>query len=160
MFEELSLHILDIAMNALAANASRIEISVLESRKRDRLVLRVRDNGRGMDAATLEKVLNKRITSKTTRKKNIGLGLALLRQTAEMCDGHFQVRSAPGKGTSVTASMRLSHIDRPALGDLNSTILALSAANPKVDVRLHYKTDKEQFRFSSQELSLKGEARK
>jgi len=53
MFEELSLHILDIAMNSLAANASKIEISVLENHQRDWLILRVRDNGRGMDAAAL-----------------------------------------------------------------------------------------------------------
>jgi signal transduction histidine kinase len=151
MFEELSLHILDIAMNSLTANASKIEISVLESQKRDWLILRVRDNGRGMDAATLHRVLHSRTTSKTSRKKNIGLGLAMLRQTSEMCDGHFHVRSAPGKGTSVTASMRLAHIDRPALGDLNATILTLCAANPATDIRLHYQTDTERFHFSSQE---------
>lgn len=159
MFDELSLHILDIAMNSLAANASKIEISVLENHQRNWLILRVRDNGRGMDAVTLHRVLHHRATTKTLRKKNIGLGLALLRQTSEMCGGHFHIRSSPGKGTSVAASMRLSHIDRPALGDLNSSILAICAANPKVDVRLHYRTDKKQFRFSSQELSPKGEPR-
>jgi len=153
MFEELSLHILDIAMNSIAANARTIEISVLESQRRDRLVLRVSDDGRGMDAAMLEKVLTKRITTKVTRKKNIGLGLALLRQTAEMCDGHFQVRSTPGKGTRVTASMRLGHVDRPPLGDINGTILSLCAASADADVRLRYRTDKEEFRFSSKELN-------
>jgi signal transduction histidine kinase len=157
MFEELSLHILDIAMNSLAANARTVEISVLESQKRDWLILRVRDDGKGMDAATLHRVLHSRSTTKTSRKKNIGLGLALLRQTSEMSGGHFHVRSAPGKGTSVTASMQLSHIDRPALGDLNSTILSLCAANPNTDVRLRYQTDKETFYFSSQELNPKGE---
>ena len=158
MFEELSLHILDIAMNSLAANASKIEISVLENHQRDWLILRVRDNGRGMDAAALHRVLHHRATTKTLRKKNIGLGIALLRQTSEMCGGHFHIRSAPGQGTSVTASMRLSHIDRPALGDLNSSILAICAANPKVDVRLHYRTDKNQYHFSSHELAPKGES--
>jgi signal transduction histidine kinase len=158
MFEELSLHILDIAMNSLAANARTVEISVLESQKRDWLILRVRDNGHGMDAATLHRVLHRRATSKQRRRKDIGLGLALLHQTSEMCGGHFHVRSAPGSGTSVTASLRLSHIDRPPLGDLNSTILALCAANPAVDVRLHYQTDTNRFQFSSQELASKGEA--
>ncbi len=150
MFEELSLHILDIAMNSLAANASKVEISVLESQKRDWLILRIRDNGHGMDSATLQRVLRGG-TTKRARKKNIGLGLALLRQTTEMCGGSFYVKSAPGKGTSVTASMRLNHVDRPALGDLNSTILTLCAANPKVDIRLHYQIDTEKFQFSSQE---------
>ena len=152
MMEEISMHVLDIAMNSLAAGAQRVEIAVVESQRHDFLIVRVRDNGRGMDAATLTRVLDQRTTSKQSRKKNIGLGLAMLRQTCEMCDGHFHVRSVPGRGTSVTASMRLGHVDRPPFGDLNSTILALCAANEKVDVQLKYRTDKEAFQFSSQEL--------
>lgn len=151
MFEELSLHILDIGMNSLAAGASLLEISLLESRKHDWLILRVRDNGRGMDPATLRRVLDENASSKASRKKNIGLGLALLAQTSEMCEGHFHVRSARGQGTSVTASMRLSHIDRPPLGDLQATVLALCSAGPDVDVRLRYQTDEDSFVFSSQE---------
>ena len=152
MMDELSMHVLDIAMNSLAAGARRVEIAVVESERHDFLILRVRDNGRGMDAATLTRVLDRRTTSKLSRKKNIGLGLAMLRQTCEMCDGHFHMRSVLGNGTSVTASMRLGHVDRPPVGDLNSTILALCAANEKVDVQLKYRTDKEIFQFSSQEL--------
>ena len=152
MMEELSMHVLDIAMNSLAAGAQRVEIAVVESQRHDFLILRVRDNGRGMDATTQARVLDRRTTSKQSRKKNIGLGLAMLRQTCEMCDGHFHLRSAPGHGTAVTASMQLGHVDRPPLGDLNATILTLCAANEKVDVQLKYRTDTEAFQFSSQEL--------
>jgi signal transduction histidine kinase len=156
MFEELSQHILDIAMNSLSANATKVQISILESRRHDRLVLRVRDDGCGMDAATLKRVLSNRWSSKNKRRKAIGLGLAFLRQTSEMCDGRFQVRSVPGRGTSVTASMRLSHIDRPPLGDLNATILALCAADKKTEVQLNYRSDGEKFVFNSRDLAKKG----
>ena len=149
------MNILDIAMNSLAANAKKVEISVRESRKHDRLVLRVRDDGRGMDTATLDRLLRSRGTTKTSRKKKIGLGLAFLQQTSEMCDGQFHVRSAPGRGTTVTASMRESHIDRPPLGDLNATILTLCAANPDVEVQLNYRSDEQALRFSSRELVSK-----
>jgi anti-sigma regulatory factor (Ser/Thr protein kinase) len=155
MFEELSLHILDIAMNSLAAGARSIQIAVIESAKHDWLILRVRDDGRGIDKATLQEVLSSSVSTKQRRKKPIGLGLALLRQTAEMCGGTFHVRSAPGKGTTVTASMRSSHVDRPPLGDLSSTILALCAANPCVDVQLSYRSDEARFQFSSRELKQK-----
>lgn len=151
MFEELSLHILDIAMNSLAAGARTVEISVVESERHGWLILRVRDDGRGMDAQTLHRVLETHASAKLSRTKAIGLGLALLRQTSEMCGGTFRLHSAVGRGTCVTASMRLSHIDRPPLGDLNATILTLCAANPEVDVQLHYHADHEQFQFSSQE---------
>jgi signal transduction histidine kinase len=157
MFEELSQHILDIAMNSLSANAKTVQICILESRKHDRLVLRVRDDGCGMDAAMLKHVLASPTTTKRSRRKPIGLGLAFLRQTCEMCDGRFSVRSAQGRGTSVTASMRLSHIDRPPLGDLNATILALCMAEKKMAVQLNYRSDGERFFFDSGELATKGE---
>jgi len=150
MLEELSLHLLDMAMNSLAAGARCVQIAVLESAKRNWLIVRVRDDGHGMDAATLERVLRGH-SGKQSRKKKIGLGLALLRQTSEMCGGHFHVRSAPGRGTAVAASMRYHHVDRPPLGDLQATMLALCAANPAVDVQLHYQSDDGKFFFSSQE---------
>jgi len=155
MFEELSLHILDVAMNSVAAQARTVQIMIGEYARSDRLSVRIQDDGRGMDADTLKRVLADRTTTKRSRKKDIGLGLALLRQTAEMCGGKFEVRSTPRMGTTVTASMRLSHVDRPPLGDLNATILALCAANPAVDVQLHYLSDTEQFHFSSKEPAEK-----
>ncbi|HUJ09419.1 MAG TPA: ATP-binding protein [Verrucomicrobiae bacterium] len=151
MFDQLSLNILDIGMNSLAAGANAIQIAVIESVRRDWLIIRIRDNGRGMNSATLKRVLGRNFTTKTGRKKPIGLGLALLRQSSEMCGGTFHIRSAPSEGTSITASMRLSHVDRPPLGDLNGTILALCASNKTVDVRLHYRSDEGTFQFSSKE---------
>lgn len=155
MFEELSLHILDVAMNSIAAQARTVQIVIGEYTGRDQLSIRIQDDGRGMDAAALRRVLAGLTTTKRSRKKNIGLGLALLRQTAEMCDGKFEVRSTPDRGTTVTASMKWSHVDRPPLGDLNGTVLALCAANPVVDVQLHYLSDTEHFHFSSKEPAAK-----
>ena len=155
MFEELSLHILDVAMNSLAAGARTLRIMVAEHARRDRLTIRIQDDGCGMDEAMLERVLTGPVSTKRYRKKAIGLGLALLRQTAEMCGGEFHVRSRPGGGTTVTVSMRLLHVDLPPLGDLTATVLALCAANPAVDVQLDYLTDTEHFHFSSNELAGK-----
>jgi hypothetical protein len=150
MLEELSLHILDIGMNSIAAGAKTLRIYVIENVLRDWLIIRVRDDGRGMDEKTLQEVLNQNGTSKKGRKKPIGLGLAFLRQTSEMCGGTFHVHSAPGSGTSVTASMRFSHIDRPPLGNLNDTILTL-CANPDVEVHLYYRANEQTFHFCSKE---------
>jgi anti-sigma regulatory factor (Ser/Thr protein kinase) len=155
MFEELSLHILDIAMNSLAAAARTVQITIVEHARRDSLVIRIRDDGCGMDEPTLQQVLATSTTSKVSRRKGIGLGLAFLRQTTEMCGGKFRVRSRPGAGTTVTARMKLSHVDRPPVGDVNATILALCAANPAVDVQLEYVSDEGRFHFSSQEPAEK-----
>jgi len=159
MMEDLSMHVLDIAMNSLTAGARHVQVALFESVKRDWLVLRVQDDGHGMDEKTLNMVLNRPSTTKKSRKKNIGLGLALLRQASEMSEGHFHVRSAPGKGTRITASMRYSHVDRPPLGDLNATILALSTANPETEVQLYYHSDEGKFQFSSKELNAEGNSK-
>jgi len=153
MFEELSLHLLDLAMNSLAAGAKTVDIRVQEDRARDRLVLQVRDDGRGMDAATLDRVRLRSRSTKPGRKKGLGLGLALLRQTCEMCGGRLDIDSAPGRGTTVTASMQWSHIDRPPLGDLQATLLALCAAHAEADIRLDYRANGQHLRFSSRELA-------
>ncbi len=47
--EDLSLHILDIAENSVAAQASRIEIRLTENIKKDVLSMEIIDNGTGMD---------------------------------------------------------------------------------------------------------------
>ena len=160
MFEELSLHILDIAMNSITAGARTLQITVIEDARRDALTIHIRDDGRGMDEATLQRVSTTATTTKRSRRKPIGLGLAFLRQTAEMCAGRFQIQSGANVGTTVTASMQRSHVDRPPLGDLNATILALCAANPAVDVQLHYRSDGEQFDFSSKTQAEQTPARR
>lgn len=56
--KELSLHILDIVQNSLGAKASLIEIDINEDVKNDLLVIRIKDNGLGMDTATAQKVMD------------------------------------------------------------------------------------------------------
>lgn len=157
---ELSLHILDIAMNSMTGGARTVQIAVIEDTRRDALTISIRDDGRGMDTATLQRVSTTATTTKRSRRKPIGLGLAFLRQTAEMCAGRFEIQSAANAGTTVTASMQRSHVDRPPLGDLNATILTLCAANPAVDVQLHYRSDGEQFDFSSKKVAEQTPARR
>ena len=47
--EDLSLHILDIVENSLTAAATEIWILIDEDTAGDRLVLEIRDDGKGMD---------------------------------------------------------------------------------------------------------------
>ena len=82
---ELSLHILDIVQNSLTAQAQNIEIIINEDTVEDKLVVVIKDDGRGMDEQTLNKVLNPFYTTRTTRK--VGLGLPLLAANAQACGG-------------------------------------------------------------------------
>ena len=75
----LSFHITDITANSIRANASEIGLSVEE--QDTRIVIRITDNGSGMDAETARRVTNPFYTTRTTRK--VGLGLPFLIQNAE-----------------------------------------------------------------------------
>ncbi len=65
--EDLSLHILDVVENSVAARADKIEIRISEDKKKDLLSVEVIDNGIGMDKETRKKALDPFYTSKTVR---------------------------------------------------------------------------------------------
>lgn len=152
---EIALHLLDIAENSVAAESKNISIHVHEDLLHDRLSACVIDDGRGMDAATVQQVQDPFYTTRTTRK--VGLGIPLLKLAAEQADGAFSLQSEPGKGAWVEAEFRHSHIDRMPLGDLASTFLTLLIGHPQIDWTFLYRvTDPNQhsrdFLFESAEL--------
>lgn len=143
MMEDLSLHILDIAENAVAAGASRVLIAVNENEPRNVLTFRVTDNGRGMSSGEQARVLD---PFYTTGRKRTGLGLPLLAQTAETCGGRLTLASAPGRGTRVIARFPHSHVDRPPLTRMAETIMTLVFAHP--EIALGYRHTRNGLRFS------------
>ncbi len=144
---ELALHLLDIAENSVAANAGTIGIEVDEDLKTDRLKLAVTDNGKGMDAAMVVSVVDPFVTSRTTRK--VGLGIPLLKEAAEMCNGYLTIDSTVGKGTRLECEFQHSHIDRMPLGDVAGTLLTLVIANPHIQWLLRYRVNDAVFEFDS-----------
>ena len=146
---ELSLNILDIAQNSLSAGAGLVTLTVDEDSGADSLTLRVEDDGRGMDADT-QRVRDPFYTTRTTRK--VGMGIPLFRMAAEMTGGSLDIVSEPGKGTAVTASFSLSHIDRMPLGDMAGTVTALIRLNPGVDFVYRHTVDGRSFEMDTREL--------
>ncbi|MFQ5721013.1 MAG: ATP-binding protein [Candidatus Aminicenantales bacterium] len=130
--EDLSLHILDIVENSIAAKANKIEIIISEDKKRGLLSLKIKDNGIGMDEETAKKALDPFFTSKTTRR--FGLGLSLLSEAAKVANGNFSIKSKKGQGTKITANFKYSHIDRKPLGDIDQTIITLVIGNPEIEL--------------------------
>lgn len=131
---EISLHILDIAENALRAGASEIEIVVALDESADRLTVEVSDNGRGIAPELLKRVEDPFVTSRTERK--VGLGLPLLAAACERTGGDLTIHSALDSGTRVCATFGLRSIDRAPMGALRDTVANLAAANPDVRVVL------------------------
>lgn len=147
MMKDLSLHVMDIAQNSIVAGASVIRIIVKIDQHADRISISVEDNGCGMDAAMVEAVVSPFTTSRTTRK--VGLGIPMFKAGAESCDGDFELSSKPGEGTYISASYRISHLDRPPLGDMAETILALVVCNPDLDFIYEYIVDEKEYLFDT-----------
>ena len=148
--EDLSLHILDIVENSVAAQADRIEIRITEDKKKDLLTVEVLDNGIGMDQETAKKALDPFYTSKTVRR--FGFGLSLLSEAAKAANGHFSIKSKKGEGTKIRADFQHSHIDRKPLGDIGETIITLVMGNPEIDFIYVHKKNSHASRFDSRKI--------
>jgi anti-sigma regulatory factor (Ser/Thr protein kinase) len=147
---EISLHILDIVQNSVEAGATRVDLLLTEDRRKDTMEITIADNGRGMDPEFVACVLDPFVTSRTTR--HVGLGLPLLRETAEQSGGHLKIDSVKGEGTTVNVVMQHSHIDRPPLGDMKSTLLSIIVGNSIVDLHYVHRLDGETFELDSAEI--------
>jgi hypothetical protein len=148
--QDLSLHILDVAENSIAAKARTVTIRLDEDSRQNRLVLEIIDDGRGMDEETKRRALDPFFTTKTTRK--VGLGLSLLAEAARAAAGRFRLDSRPGQGTHVTAVFQLSHIDRKPLGDIVQTLVTLILGNSQTEFIYRHAVDGKQFEFDTRDL--------
>jgi two-component system, cell cycle sensor histidine kinase and response regulator CckA len=64
------------------------------------VTLTVRDTGKGIDPEVLPSIFEPFFTTKPERRA-LGLGLATVYGIVKQCEGHVEVESVPGRGTSV-----------------------------------------------------------
>ena len=145
--QDLSLHILDIAENAIRANAKEVIIKVFEDDKHDRLTVSIEDDGDGMDDATIARVLDPFFTTKSGKK--VGLGISLLCQAAEQTEGDLTIKSEKDRGTTVTAVFNASHPDMKPMGSIPDTLAVLITGNPEVRFVCDYERGDDKFYFDS-----------
>jgi len=150
IMKELSMHILDIAMNSVKAEAKLIEITVEDSIKNNKIVITIKDDGKGMSKEILENVTNPFYTTRNTRK--VGLGLPMLKEASERCKGYLKINSQIGVGTVVECYFERNNIDRAPLGNMADTILV--TINSLNDCNLVYKhiVDDNSFEISTKQL--------
>jgi hypothetical protein len=151
--KDLSLHILDIVENSIAADADEIKIALVENRRKDLLLLEINDNGTGMDEETRKKAVSPFFTSKTTR--SVGLGLSLLAAAAKASGGEMSISSGSNGGTRIRARFSHSHVDRKPLGDIPLTLLTLISANPGVDFVFRHVKDGRTYRLDTKKIKAR-----
>lgn len=146
---ELSMHILDVMENSLAAGATRVELIIAEDLAGDRLNLTIRDNGRGMSADVLARVFDPFYTTRKTR--HVGLGLPLFKAAAQRCNGDVTLESELGVGTTLSAAFQHSHIDRAPLGDMTDTLVTFLLGGT-CDLYYCHRVGEREFAFDTAEI--------
>jgi len=144
---EIALNILDIVMNSIEAEATRVIIMVDDFQKQNILRIRIKDNGRGMDEDLVKRALDPFVTTRTTRP--VGMGLSLFRQLARQSGGDLEIKSQPGAGSLVTATFQLNNLNRPPLGDMADSIVNLVIGAMDVHFVYSHRTDVGKMCFDS-----------
>ncbi len=120
---DLSLAMLELAVNSLDAGATLVAIRLKAGRTSR---LEVRDNGSGMDKATLAKALDPGFSGKGGN----GLGLYRLAQAAGQSGGSLKIRSKEGKGTKVTLTVKGAKA-----GDIAASLAAIADDGSDFDLK-------------------------
>lgn len=149
--KDISMHLMDIAQNSIVAGASKISIIIQVCDIRKMLYFEVIDNGKGMEKDFLRKVTDPFKTTRTTRR--VGLGIPLLKQSAEMAGGELRLDSEPGKGTKIQASFKVDHIDRIPIGDIPGTLTLLISANKSITWIVEFKYKNADFLLDTDQIN-------
>lgn len=147
---ELSLNILDIAQNSIAAGASLTEILVKEDTAEKTLLIGIYDNGKGMSEDQVKNVQDPFFTTRTTRK--VGMGIPLFKLAAEQTGGSFKITSELGVGTRVDALFKTDSIDFTPLGDIEATVSTIVSMNEDKNFVYTRSVDGKEFAFKSADI--------
>ena len=89
--------------NAIRFTPSGGTVTVELEERSDRLRVRVVDTGSGIDEEDLPRILDRSYRSRSVASsKGAGLGLAITRRILELHGSELEIRSAPGRGTTVS----------------------------------------------------------
>jgi two-component system, NtrC family, nitrogen regulation sensor histidine kinase NtrY len=100
LLAQVFINVIKNSIEALGNGRHSVEIILTASRNLDgRVLLSVEDNGRGMDAETMEKIF---VPFFTTKESGSGIGLSLSRQIIRLHNGNITCDSTPGKGTTIS----------------------------------------------------------
>ena len=102
--EEIMKHIWNnIIQNAIKFTDREGEISCCVCQEDECAIVRIKDNGCGMDEETLERIFDKFYQKEGSGKtEGNGLGLSIVKRAVDLCGGEISVKSEPDIGTEFT----------------------------------------------------------
>lgn len=144
--------IADTAQNSIEAGAKNVSLSIVEDGAT--IAVSIVDDGKGMDEATLSRAFNPFYTESGKHdKRKVGLGLPILKQICESCEGSVSLESKKGVGTTLRYSFNARHIDLPPMGSLVDAILMLFNYPGDFELVFTHKTKTDGYSVSRSELA-------
>lgn len=102
---QLMLNVIKNSIEATEENTGEKNISIHAFRDINKLVLQVKDNGKGFDSATASRLFNRGFT---TKNKNTGQGLYHCKSILDSHEGTIDIASdGPGKGAVTTIGFKI-----------------------------------------------------
>ncbi|MDH5748199.1 MAG: ATP-binding protein, partial [Rhodospirillales bacterium] len=97
----------NLLSNAVSFSPQRTTVRLEGERKADEVILRVADTGPGLSETEQQLVFKafEYTSSSDPAKAGPGLGLTLVRRFVELHGGYVRVKSAPGRGTTVSCHL-------------------------------------------------------
>jgi signal transduction histidine kinase len=89
----------NLITNGIQATAAGGKISIVTGRAGNQIEVKVTDTGSGIPADRLPRIFDDYVT---TKRRGLGLGLAISKRIVEQLDGTITVESEVGRGTSFT----------------------------------------------------------
>lgn len=96
----------NLVSNAIKYSAPGETVTLTARMVGETSILQVSDTGAGMDAEDLARIAKPFAQGRNAKGRvGTGLGLAMVQRLAEMQGGKVEIRTAPGKGTTVTVRL-------------------------------------------------------
>ena len=143
--------ITDLVQNSIEAGATEINLEIKETK--ENLTIAIADNGKGMNAETLEKAKDPFYTDgQKHRHRKVGLGFPFLFQTAEATGGSAEIVSKEGMGTTIEFRLDPTHVDTPMFGNFATTATTLMSYGNEGNLTIKRSVNEKRYDVSKQEL--------
>ena len=144
--------IADTAQNSIEAGARHIAVSLVEDG--ERTAVTIRDDGKGMSSEIVAKAFDPFYSEAGKHdKRRVGLGLPILKQLCEACDGDVKLESTPGVGTTLGYHFASKHIDLPPMGDIAEMTLTLFNYPGDFELEFTHRKGGEEYSIKRSELA-------
>ena len=105
--------LLNLLSNAIKYTPSGGEVSVTVHDLKNKVILTVADNGRGIPADILDRIFERNVRAPgTENQEGSGLGLSIVKELAEVMGGEVSIKS-DSSGTSVAVRFPVMYIEDP-----------------------------------------------